>query len=174
MTFGFAGRWTRVEDPCVPEKFAMHFLARICEQTDQLVSPHSVKYLSHRGLPYKAKTEKISYRVYDLVALQMALEEQEIVKLCQTAAFRYHDKVETSENRENMTMREKIERMKASANKKYTKRTRLPTSRSSLVVSMGEGRSTHEAEIIYWPGLHSISKRCKFQLRFFIQKCDLQ
>ena len=152
----------------------MHFLARICEQTDQLVSPHSVKYLSHRGLPYKAKTEKISYRVYDLVALQMALEEQEIVKLCQTAAFRYHDKVETSENRENMTMREKIERMKASANKKYTKRTRLPTSRSSLVVSMGEGRSTHEAEIIYWPGLHSISKRCKFQLRFFIQKCDLQ
>ena len=135
----FSGRWTRVEDPCVPENFVLHFLARILDQTDQVILPHSVKYLSHRGLPYKRLTQKVSYRVYDLVALQMALEEQNIMKLCQSAAFRYHEKLETAENTKSMTMKEKIARMKASANARYSQRTELPTSRSSLVVLVGEG-----------------------------------
>ncbi|CAB4022185.1 Hypothetical predicted protein [Paramuricea clavata] len=168
------GRWTRVEDPCVPEEFVLHFLARILDETDQVISPHSIKYLSHRGLPYKAQTQKISYRLYDLVALQCALEEQKTIQLCQSAAFRHHEKVQTAENRKKLSMKEKIERMKASANVRYSERTELPTSRSSLVVSVGEGRSTREAEIIYWPSLYDVSKRCKFQLRFFIQKCDYQ
>ena len=98
----------------------LHFLARILDQTDQVISPHSVKYLSQRGLPYKRLTQKVSYSVYDLVALQMARQEQNIVKLCQSAAFRYDEKLETAENTKSMTMKEKIARMKASANARYT------------------------------------------------------
>lgn len=163
-----------MEDPCVSEKFALHFLARILEQTNQVTSPHSVKFLSHRGLPYKTQTQKISYRVYDVNALQYTLEEQKTIQLCQSAAFRHYDKVETAKTTSYLTMREKIEQMKASGIKNYFERTELPISRSSLVVSMGESRSTREAEFIYWPNQHSISKRCKFQLRFFIQKCELK
>jgi hypothetical protein len=71
------GQWTR-EVPCVSEEFVLHFLARIREQTDQVISPHSVKHLSHRGF-YKVQT----YRVYNMGVLKMVLEEQEFVlRLC--------------------------------------------------------------------------------------------
>ena len=40
------GRWTRVEDPSIPEDFVLHFVAKILEQTDHVMSPHSVKYLT--------------------------------------------------------------------------------------------------------------------------------
>ena len=88
----FPGRWTRIEDPFIPKEFVLHFLAKILEETDQVISPHSVKYLSHRSLPYKAQTLKISYRVYDVNVLEVALQEQNELKLCRTAAFRHHEK----------------------------------------------------------------------------------
>ncbi len=77
----------------------------------------------------------------------MALEEQKIIRLC------HHAKVDTAETRKSLSMKEKIERMKASADVGYSERLDLPTSRGSRVVSMGEGRLTREAEVIYWPSL---------------------
>ena len=48
---------------------------------DDVISPHSVKFLTHRGLPYRLKTEKISYKVTDMNAVKNALDEQRDLKL---------------------------------------------------------------------------------------------
>jgi hypothetical protein len=70
--------------------------------------------------------------------------------------------VETAEKKshnegKNLTMKEKIARTKASANTRYSERIKIPTSRSSLIVSPGEGRATREAEMIYWPDLYALT-----------------
>ena len=142
-----------------------------------MVSPHCVRFLTHRGLPYRLKTEKISYKVYDLTAVKNALDEQRDLELRETAAFRHFAEVDDKGKDscfQKLSMKEKIARMKASSKIGYVERVQVPTSRSSLVICEGEGRCTREMEIIYWPKLYTFSKQYKFQLRFFIQKCDMQ
>ncbi|CAB3976867.1 GPI transamidase component PIG-S [Paramuricea clavata] len=140
------GRWTQIEDPCVPEAFVLHFIARIAEETTDLISP-----------------------------VRKALDEQGDLKLRETAVFRnFHEIEDKNMSFEKLSMREKIARMKASSKLGYAERVQVPTSRSSLVISEGEGHGTREVEILHWPELYTVSKQYKFQLRFFIKKCDIQ
>ena len=159
----------------MPDSFVLYFIARISQETDDVISPHSVKFLTHRGLPYGLKTEKISYKVYDINAVKNELDEQRDLKLRETAAFRHFVEIDDKDSiSEKLSMKEKIARMKASSKIGYVERIQVPTSRSSLVISDGEGRCTREMEMIYWPKLYPFSTHYKFQLRFFIQKCDMQ
>lgn len=48
-----------------------------------------------------------------------------------------------------------------------------PTSRSSIDISLGEGRSTREVELIWWPSLYSSSPYGKLTLRFFVKKTSI-
>lgn len=161
----------------MPEAFIRHFIAKVVEETADVICPDSVKYQTHRALPYREKCVRISYKSYDLAALKRVLKEQNVLQLRDTVAFRNFEEMVLPVDRTStkMSMKEKIEKMKSAAKVGYTERVaQAPTSRSSLVVSEGEGRSTREMEIIYWPSLYSFSKIYKFQLRFFVQKCELR
>ena len=112
------------------------------------------------------------------MALGTVLEAQGKVKLNSNVAFRHFEKVNTptpSTPALQLTMKQKIARAKANASSlAYPERVeQTPTSRISLVVSEGEGKATREAEIIYWPELYKATRCCKFQLRFYVMKCEL-
>lgn len=167
------------EDPCVPESYVLHFLANLQEVTDDVVSPHSISYTSHRAVPYRTRAKRVAYRLHSLTALKSVLEEQKAVKLNPKVAFRHFEQVEGMESSSSsssiLSMKDKIARAKSNAtNLAYPERMeQTPTSRIALVISEGEGRSTREAEIIYWPDLYKITNSFKFQLRFFILKSEL-
>lgn len=166
-------RWTKIEEPCIPRTYVEHFIARIAEVTEDARFPNRVIFLGHKGLPYQSETMKISYKIFDVRDLRVALEEQTRAELNESAAFRHHQRVSES-NTLNLTMREKIQRAKEARVAEFVQRLpQVPTSRINVVVSPGEGRATREMEIMYWPYLYKMSKCCKFQLRFFIQKCEL-
>jgi hypothetical protein len=99
------------------------------------------------------------------------------VKLSPKVAFRHYEQVEdmTSYSSSTLSMKEKIARAKANATSlAYPERIEQPpTSRITLVVSEGEGRSTREVEIIYWAALYKTTKSFKFQLRFLVLKSEL-
>lgn len=112
------------------------------------------------------------------MALRTVLEGQGKVKLNSNVAFRHFEKVNTptpSTSALQLTMKQKIARRKANASSlAYPERVeQTPTSRISLVVSEGEGKATREAKIIYWPELYKATRCCKFQLRFYVMKCEL-
>ena len=69
------------EYPCVPEKYMLHFLAELLDQTDEIVSPHSVLFNCHCAVSYRTPTKRVSYRVHTLEALKRVLESQGKVKL---------------------------------------------------------------------------------------------
>ena len=161
----------------MPEAFIRHFIAKVGEETADVICPDSVKYETHRALPYREKCARISYKSYDLAAVKRVLEEQNVLQLRDSVAFCHFEKIALplDGTTTKMSMKENIEKMKNAAKIGYTEWvTQAPTSHSSLVVPEGEGRSTREMEIIYWPNLYSFSKMYKFQLRFFVQKCELQ
>ncbi|CAB3988973.1 Hypothetical predicted protein [Paramuricea clavata] len=168
------GRSTKIEDPCVPEKYVLHFLASLLELTDEVVSPHSISYTCHRAVPYCVRAIRVNYRVHSLTALKNVLEVQQKVKLSPKVAFCHYEQVEdmTSYSGSTFSMKEKITRAKANATSlAYPEQIEQPlTSRIALVVSEGEGRSMREVEIIYWADLYKTTKSFKFQLRFFCPK----
>ena len=152
----------------------MHFLANLQEVTDEVDSLHSISYTSHRAVPYRAQTKRVAYCIHSLTALKKVLEEQKAVKLNPKVAFRHFEQVDGMEcdSSSRLSMKDKIARARANAtNLAYLERIeQTPTSRIALVISQGEGRSTREAEIIYWPNLYKTTNSFKFQLCFFCSK----
>jgi hypothetical protein len=109
------------------------------------------------------------------MALKRVLEAQGKIKLDSNVAFRHFEKVNACASSTPLTMKQKIARAKANAsNLAYPEHEQAPTSRISLVVSEGEGRATREAEVIYWPDLYKTTSSYKFQLRFYVMKCELR
>ena len=50
---------------------------------------------------------------------------------------------------------------------------RRPPSKSVLVVGIGEGRSTREIELIWWPNMYTVTKHDQMTVPMFIEKCDI-
>ena len=48
-----------------------------------------------------------------------------------------------------------------------------PTSRSTIEISLGEGRCTREVELIWWPALYTSSRYRKLTVRFFVMKISV-
>ena len=69
----------------------------------------------------------------------------------------------------NMEAEEALEFAKARAKKPIPR----PTSRSSMEISTGKGRSTREVELIWWPSLYSRSLYGKLTLRFYVKKTSI-
>ncbi len=107
------------------------------------------------------------------MALKRVLEAQGKVKLDSNIAFHHFEKVNASTSSTPLTMKEKIARANASTLAYPERIEQEPTSRITLVVSEGEGRATREAETIYWPDLYNTTRSYKFQLRFYVMKCEL-
>lgn len=50
---------------------------------------------------------------------------------------------------------------------------RQPSMHSRIEVGQGEGRSTREMEIIWWPNLFEMTHHGHLTFRFFVKKTDL-
>ena len=141
-------------------------LAELLVQTDEVISPHSISYNCHRAVPYRARTKRVSYRVHTLIALRTVLEAQGKVKLNSKVAFRHFEKVNTptpSTPGLQLTMKQKIIRNLLSKHRRH----------AYLLLFLKEREKRPEAEIIYWPELYKATRCCKFQLRFYVMKCEL-
>lgn len=133
---------------------------------------HQVRDVKHYKQPmFHTSTRRFSYRIHDLDTLQNALGEQDVVQLQTLAAFRHG--AEVNFQRYTSTS-EAVEAVKQRANLRFTSSSaahQTPTSRSEMVVSVGEGRATRELELIWWPNMF---RRCtdygKLNVRFYVSK----
>lgn len=96
-----------------------------------------------------------------------ALTEQEIVRIQTSAAFRYGAQV----NFQRFTSTEEaVEAAKQRAFSRFTTRVQ-GEQQTEIVVNAGEGRSTRELELIWWP---DVFQHCrdygKLTVRLFVSK----
>ena len=134
---------------------------------------YQVRDVKHHKQPlHHDITRRFSYRIYDAEVVLNALTEQEIVRIQTSAAFRYGAQV----NFQRFTSTEEaVEAAKQRAFSRFTTRVQgeqqTPTSRSEIVVNAGEGRSTRELELIWWP---DVFQHCrdygKLTVRLFVSK----
>ena len=141
----------------VPAKCFLHFLANL------QVQANSVRDMPHKGLPvYKSNTRKVSYKIFQLEKLQNA------VQLNTNILYTGQTKLRKEAN--HGTADEEIARAKQRA---YQPRQQgRPSSKSVLAVGRGEGRSTREMEVIWWPDLYALTNHGQMALRLFIEKCE--
>ena len=133
---------------------------------------HQVRDVKHYKQPiFHTSTRRFSYRIHDLDTLRNALGEQDVAQLQISAAFRHG--AEAKFQRYTSTS-EAVEAAKQRAFLRFTSSSaahQTPTSRSEMVVSVGEGRATRELELIWWPNMF---RRCaeygKLTVRFFVSK----
>lgn len=125
--------------------------------------------MPHKGLPvYKSNARKVSYKIFQLERLQNALDEQGLFQLNTNILYAGH--TQFSEEASHGTEDEEIARAKQRAYQPT--QGRRPSSKSVLVVGRGEGRSTREVEVIWWPELYALTNHGQISLRLFIEKCD--
>lgn len=157
------GRWVKIDLHQVPAQLFLHFLAKL------QVQANSVRDMPHKGLPvYKSNTRKVSYKIFQLEKLKNALDEQGLVQL--NTNILYTGQTQLSKEANHGTADEEIARAKQRA---YQPRQQeRPSSKSVLVVGRGEGSSTREVEVIWWPDLYALTNHGQMTLRLFIEKCE--
>ena len=107
-----------------------------------------------------------------MVIVTNALAQQHTVALQTSAAFRHGVQV----NFQHFASTEQaVEAAKQRAFSRFTTRVQgekqTPTSRSEIVISLGEGSATREFELIWWPHMfRSCGDYGKFTVRFFVFK----
>ena len=127
----------------------------------------SVRDVSHRRQPiFKRETRRFSYKIFDEQKFKRMLEEQETLAFKPSASFCNHEEIP---DLGEMNAEEALEFAKARARRP----SRRPTSRSLIDIGIGEGRSTREVELIWWPSLYASSPYGKFTLRFFVRKTSI-
>ena len=156
------GKWCHIDCFQVPERYFRHILHR-------LESPRldSVRDVSHRRQPiFKRTARRLSYKIFEEQTFKRILEEQDSLLFKSHALFSNQDEVPDISN---MEVEEALEFAKARAKKPIPR----PTSRSSMEISTGKGRSTREVELIWWPSLYSRSLYGKLTLRFYVKKTSI-
>lgn len=117
---------------------------------------NAVRDAPHRSQPsYNSNTRKISYKIFYPNGFFDALEESH----------------EDSSSVTALTAEEEIQRAKQRAHTPGQKRKR-PSSKSCLVVGLGEGQATWEIELIWWPDLYPVTEHGQLVVCMFIEKCE--
>lgn len=133
---------------------------------------NSVRKVCHKAQPcYQGATLKISYKLFSLDELVIALEEQDLVSLQEELLFSAGNKI-CDGNAGTLSAEEEIARAKAQVYTPVDNERKRPSSKSTLTVGYGEGRATREVEIIWWPSLYAYSEHGQMIVRMYIQKCD--
>ena len=154
--------------PQVPERYFGHLA---CQMGCRV---HSMKQVPHKKPPfYCPSTRRVSYKVYSLTT--DALHEQTLLKLNDTA---WYSDLQEVEKRSGLSPQEELQatknhsfwstvRSEESSGDLLTKRL---TVKASLEVGPGQGRTTREVEVIWWPDLYSTTRNGKLSIRFYIKK----
>lgn len=164
------GGWVTLQFPQVPERYFGHLASQMgCRM-------HSMRQVPHKKPPfYCPSTRRVSYKVYSLTSFTDALHEQTLHKLNDTAWYSDLQKVE---KRSDLSPQEELQaaknrsfwstvRNEESSGDLLTKRL---TAKASLGMGPGQGRTTREVEVIWWPDLYSTTRNGKLSIRFYIKK----
>ena len=102
--------------------------------------------MSHKAQPaYKKCTRKISYKLFDIEQFWNALEEQSTLPFNDEALFAGNQEI--ADPTVAMSAEQEIANAKERANKPLQERQRT-SSKSMLIVGLGEGRTTREIELV--------------------------
>ena len=131
-----------------------------------------MRQLPHKKPPfYSTSTKRISHKVFSIVPFADALREQDVVELKVSVLFSGREEVMGRE------LTDPVDELQAAKNCSYwstankvNPHNRANYYKTTLDVSEGEGRSTREVELIWWPELFTATKQGKFAVRFFIKK----
>ena len=108
-----------------------------------------MSFVPHRKLPYRTRTIKISYKMYDVQMMKEILQQQEEIPL------------KTSESYSGLacigkggSLRERKEMARSAGLPGFAESIQQrPTSMSKVVCKETEGRATREMELIWRPDL---------------------
>ena len=129
--------------------------------------PNSVRDKRHLRPPvWKESCQVLHYRDYHIHDVVPALEQRSGITLNLKKSY-LGDKEITASTQEQ-TGRDALEVAKARAHSHTANQT--PTQHIQIVVGYGEGRTTREFELIWWPEMFSSSKHGKLTLRFYVSK----
>ena len=159
--------WQQLHEMHVRKAHFQHLLFKL--GNPQLHQVRDVKHFKHPI--FHESTRRFSYRIHNLDMLRNALAEQDVAELQSSAAFRHGVQV----NFQHFTSTEAaVEAAKQRAFSRFTglpAERQTPTSRSEMVVSVGEGRLTRELELIWWPNIFRRNGSFgKLTVRFFVSK----
>ena len=159
--------WQQLHEMHVRKAHFQHLLFKL--GNPQLHQVRDVKHFKHPI--FHESTRRFSYRIHNLDMLRNALAEQNVAELQSSAAFRHGVQV----NFQHFTSTEAaVEAAKQRAFSRFTgspAERQTPTSRSEMVVSVGEGRLTRELELIWWPNIFRRNGSFgKLTVRFFVSK----
>lgn len=157
------GKWCRVERYDVPQS---HFEAMLADMPNAF--PNSVRDRRHLRPPVWKETSRVlHYRDYHISDVVAALEQRSGVTLHLRKSY-LGDKEVTDCTQEQLgTGRDALE---AAKEKAHGRTAQSPTLWIQIVVGCGEGRATHEFELIWWPEMFSATKHGKLTLRFYVSK----
>lgn len=132
---------------------------------------NAVRDVSHKAQPaYKSATRRISYKIFDAESFFDALEESQ-VNLNTEVLYSGNVAYEENKSATLLSAEEEILRAKERAHIPRQQRKR-PSSKSTLVVGLGEGRATQEIELIWWPDLYTFTEHGQMVIRMFVEKCE--
>lgn len=131
--------------------------------------------MHHRKLPYRVETKRVSYRLYSLASIDRVLSENGALALQQSESYAGFNPLPADVQQEKqLSIRERIIHARQRGAAGYLERVKdTPTSKSTINCGWGEGRTTREIELIWWPQLYQISQYGKVQLRFHVNKCNI-
>ena len=116
--------------------------------------------------------------MYSLTSFTDALHEQTLLKLNDTS---WYGDLQEEEKRSDLSPREELQ---AAKNRSFLSTvrnessgdlsTKRLTAKASLGVGPGQGRTTREVEVIWWPDLYSTTRNGKLSIRFYIKKVTVR
>lgn len=149
----------------VPTKFFQQLLRNLDDP-----QPHAVRNQHHWRAPILCSfARKVTYRLFDLNKLKLALEKQNNVTLQEqvhwNADIQVTDNLADADPREALAAAKKLAHGIVSNNR--------ITCRSNLVVGYGEGRATRELDLIWWNNLYNTAALGKMCIRLYVSRVQL-
>lgn len=165
ISFFKTGRWVKVDSHQVPTKYFEYFIGKANLQVN------SARDVGHKAQPsYKSVTRKISYKIFNPEGFFNTLEESEVTLNTEVLFSGNVVCDEQTSTTTPLSAEEEIARAKQRVHQRQQRK--RPSSKSTLVVGPGEGRSTREIELIWWPGLYSLTDHGQLVVRMFVEKCE--
>lgn len=149
----------------VPAKFFQQLLRNLDDP-----QPNAIRNQHHWRAPILCSSaRKVTYLLFNLDILKVALEKQNTVTLQEQV--QWNGDTQVTDYPSEMDPREALAAAKNRAQRKALKG-RI-TCKSNLVVGHGEGRATRELDLIWWSNLYNTVELGKMCIRLYVSRVQL-
>ena len=150
----------------VPSKFFQQLLRNL-----DYPQPNANRNQHHWRAPILCSSaRKVTYHLFDLTTLKVALEKQKTVTLQEQVQWNGDKQV--TDYPSEMDRREALAAAKNRAHGK-TFKGRI-TCKSNLMVGHGEGRATRALDLIWWPNLYNTIELGKMCIGLYVSRVELK